>query len=299
MCHERFRRLFVHVKHVHKMTYEQYIISTVYGGEAPVCMCGCGEKITLNKSVGMSLKKYVNGHNAKGSVVSEQTRKAIGAKNKVKMKEYHALHPELADVKRKQLMSGVTQDVILRRNASIRKTWQDLGLRHDRSVMMKNLWKIGHFTESKKRSDDTLRKHISDGTSFLVSKEHAELMSKRISAAYISRRFTWKTGTYNSTKMNDTFRFRSSWELRHMKALDADISVLSWLYESFRIPYVWEGKMKHYVPDFLVTFADGHHELQEVGVKKLKNVGKQAAKSAAGAEWARQNNASFRVVSDF
>jgi len=47
-----------HVKFVHKMTYEDYTIKHVYGGERPKCLCGCGEEVKWRIKGGFG--KYFN-----------------------------------------------------------------------------------------------------------------------------------------------------------------------------------------------------------------------------------------------
>lgn len=83
-----------------------------------------------------------------------------------------------------------------------------------------------------------------------------------------------------------------------MGDLDNSPEVLWWEHEPFAITYEFEGKERRYIPDFIVTFTDGRKELQEVGCSYTKEVLRfGCAKSEAGRDWARKNDASFRIVS--
>lgn len=48
-----------HISNTHKMTVEDYIIKYEYGGNHPLCKCGCGEKVTIR---GYQIMEYVNHH---------------------------------------------------------------------------------------------------------------------------------------------------------------------------------------------------------------------------------------------
>ena len=80
----------------------------------------------------------------------------------------------------------------------------------------------------------------------------------------------WVAGEYFSTKSNCSVHYRSSWELKRFKLLDEDISVASWKYEPITIKYKLDGNERRYLPDFLIERVNGRFELEEMGVKEMK-----------------------------
>ena len=62
--------------------------------------------------------------------------------------------------------------------------------------------------------------------------------------------------------------FRSSWELKFARFLDFNVNIIEWNYEAIRIPYVFMGKQRNYIPDFYLTYKDScdkiHREIIEV-----------------------------------
>ena len=116
--------------------------------------------------------------------------------------------------------------------------------------------------------------------------------------------------------------FRSSWELRYMKWLDANNAVLRWASEELAIPYVnpikvdanGRPKISRYFPDFIIMYRDlsGQVKKEIVEVKPLKEAiitprmserDKMAyavnqAKWKAAAEYAERNGATFRVITE-
>lgn len=53
-------------------------------------------------------------------------------------------------------------------------------------------------------------------------------------------------------------RYRSSWELKFMRVLDAHPNIIAWASESHRIPYInpLTRKSTVYVPDFFMVYED-------------------------------------------
>lgn len=73
------------------------------------------------------------------------------------------------------------------------------------------------------------------------------------------------------------FRFRSILECKF--ALLSDLRELDWDYEPISLPYQWEGRTRHYVPDFWVS---DWQQYIEVKGYKTKGVQKQLEEVLAG-----------------
>ena len=98
-----------------------------------------------------------------------------------------------------------------------------------------------------------------------------------------------KRGVHYSNKLNKCCAYKSGWELAVMQFLDANPIVTSWEYESFRISYIHNNHKRWYVPDFLVTFQDGHRELWEVKPKEFIETEKNKLKTEVARMWCQEN----------
>jgi hypothetical protein len=110
--------------------------------------------------------------------------------------------------------------------------------------------------------------------------------------------------------------FRSLWELRFMKWLDANPAIIRWGSEELVIPYrkPTDGMMHRYFPDMIVMYkhVDGSIRKEIVEIKPYKEtvLTKNAserdklallvndAKWKAAAAFAEQHGATFRVVTE-
>lgn len=107
-------------------------------------------------------------------------------------------------------------------------------------------------------------------------------------------------GVHSSPKAGDC-RYRSGWELSYMQHMDADPLVLSYLYEGVRIPYVSNvrtGKQRGYLPDFLVTRADGSRLLIEVKPSRKLCHATVQKKLKAAAAWCSDHGVALEVITE-
>lgn len=110
------------------------------------------------------------------------------------------------------------------------------------------------------------------------------------------RKGGYKRGVYQATKCVEPIKYRSSWELIVAKYLDSDPNVEKFEYESLKIPYLSNKntkKMRNYIPDFFVHYADGKKLLIEV--KPIKRLGQLLVikKSEAAKLWGLNNGVGY------
>lgn len=91
---------------------------------------------------------------------------------------------------------------------------------------------------------------------------------------------------------------RSSYESTFARMLDEDPEVASWEHEPMRIPYVFEGSVHNYVPDFLVTRTDGKSFLVEVKPSLLTDTPANQAKMKAALTWCELNDVGYLSVTE-
>jgi len=133
----------------------------------------------------------------------------------------------------------------------------------------------------------------------MFGRNHSEtsraIMSEQKTQAIIEGRFRpYGTrnirGYHTSIRDNKERFYRSSWEFALMNWLDVNDDVLSWDYECVRIAYYYDSNKRWYVPDFIVTFQDGHREMWEVKPKEFITSQKNMLKESAAREWCMQNS---------
>ena len=73
-----------------------------------------------------------------------------------------------------------------------------------------------------------------------------------------------KHGKFFSKKNNRELHYRSSYELRALQKLEVNIEVISFDVEAMRIPYIWRGKERIYLPDIWVLYRNKTQQIIEV-----------------------------------
>lgn len=259
-CHEcafeatNTKGLSYHVRIRHNKAYPDYLVEHEMGGSWPLCGCGCGGKVRFLCG---KFCAHMQGHQNTNRQPSEITRQRIGdaqrgrrpspetlAKRSASMIAHHAKCPESREGARKALLGS-------------------------------------------KRSETTKKKHSDTRKRMFASGEltiNREKISRSVTKLYLDGGFQWCVGKYHSPKAGKEIAYRSSWELTYAKLLDADPDVTSWEYEPFAIAYELNGERKRYIPDFLVTYADGSRELVEVKPKELEGNAVNQAKRLAAVE---------------
>jgi len=122
VCGDEFRRVSRHVTESHALTLEEYFVKFFHDGKHPVCQCGCGTNVSLNKSPGKGFLDFVHGHHAKGRKKSDEEKRKIGEKNSRNMIEFYEKNPRFIapDSRRNEVISfvkGGLQDLSVSRTS--------------------------------------------------------------------------------------------------------------------------------------------------------------------------------------
>lgn len=86
-----------------------------------------------------------------------------------------------------------------------------------------------------------------------------------------------------------------------MQHLDASPDVKEWTYETITIQYVSNkksGKLRKYIPDFIVDYIDGHREILEVKPSRRVQQVKVQKKLKAGEQYCQAHGATFKVITE-
>lgn len=248
-----------HIRTIHKMSYAEYLIKHEHNNAWPTCACGCGVRVRFLCGKFMD---YTGGHYHIGKPKTEEHRKKISESNTGKV-----LTHEHREKIRQSVQAKHDHDPTLAQRSSIA-----------------NKGKL--FThEHRQHMSETRSRKIASGEIVI----NRDAISQTVTQKYLDGGFEWSKGTYVSTKTGKTCYYRSSWELQYMQILDSDPVVFSWEYEFAYIPYELDGKLRRYLPDFHVTYADGHHELIEVKPESLRETPMNFAKRWAAQDYCSVN----------
>ena len=303
-CGLDFVRLASHVQKEHG-SYRDYLLKHEHGGAWPTCACGvCGQRVEFRMTGVAGFREFIHGHHARGKKMSEETKRKIGEKNSENMTRYLAENHGVARERADRMRAGVTDESCRQRSESLKTTFSSMTAEERDEKFgkrMRDRWASGEMTDVHARSVMTFQKRIDNGTyresGGLGSEKWKQAISTSITEKYLSGGFEWSRGQHVSSKTGGTCYYRSSWELRHMRALDSDPSVRTWEYEPFYLEYELDGRTRKYLPDFVVTFTDEHVELQEVGVGTLKRESqKNVAKASAARSFCQNMGWTHRLV---
>jgi hypothetical protein len=112
------------------------------------------------------------------------------------------------------------------------------------------------------------------------------------------RKTAFKQGNFYSKKNNKQLFFRSGMESEFYKCLEKKNDVVKYQVESLEIEYVYEGKLRKYIPDILVEYNTGKKELWEIKPKNQTKIPKNLAKWKAADEYCRKRNIEFIVFTE-
>lgn len=79
-----------------------------------------------------------------------------------------------------------------------------------------------------------------------------------------TRKMQFQSGEYDSRKNGTTLHYRSGMERDFYEQLEADLDVISFQAEPFKVPYFWQGKWHDYIPDIRIDYIDGSVEIWEI-----------------------------------
>lgn len=108
------------------------------------------------------------------------------------------------------------------------------------------------------------------------------------------KRGRFHNGIHHSPKCSRPIEYRSDWERIVCIYLDLDSEVKSYDYESIIIPYKANanGKMRKYIPDFIVEYKDKTRKPCIIEVKPIRRMANNLVqkKAVAAIEWSSRNN---------
>jgi hypothetical protein len=113
-------------------------------------------------------------------------------------------------------------------------------------------------------------------------------MARKKTTTSRKRKGRYHTGIYNSPKCSKPIEYRSGWERTVCEYLDNDVDVVAYAYESLEIQYLSNlksKKVRKYIPDFLVWYANGKVKMVEVKRENMLTNLRVQKKAAAAKVW--------------
>lgn len=145
-----------------------------------------------------------------------------------------------------------------------------------------------YHTEETKKQMSKSHKNPSKKTRELMSKTRAE----RIASGKIKY---GKGGHFYSEKNKKKLWYRSSYEFQAYKILEKVAKVVKYEAEPIYIPYRFQGLVKNYVPDILVTYDDNTRELIEIMSEWQTGDSIRLVKFQSAKKYCKNNNIIFSV----
>ena len=106
---------------------------------------------------------------------------------------------------------------------------------------------------------------------------------------------------YKSKRMNQSFRFRSSWELKFAEYLENNENVIHYSYEKFAIKYISNNrtkKVRRYFQDFFFVTKDDLKIIVEIKPFSKLNDRTNVKKFIFAEEFCKQNDMIFMVLTE-
>jgi len=114
---------------------------------------------------------------------------------------------------------------------------------------------------------------------------------------------TSEHGTFETTSKSafSLEYYDSSWERDYMSFLEKNQSVDAWTKNhGIRIPYFDEnGKVRSFVPDFLIRNIDGTVEIHEIKGTHLLRLPETKLKIKAAEAWCKARKITFKIISRY
>lgn len=151
-----------------------------------------------------------------------------------------------------------------------------------------------------KTSKTRIKKGLSAGNNNPMKRPEVALKnSKAQSQLFVGGKIKvynyYKDGYFYSQKSQKELYYRSSYELQAYKILEQLSKVIKYESEPFYIPYKFQERNHHYIPDILVTYNDSSQELIEVMREDLLDEKQRIAKINAAQDYANKNNMKFSI----
>ena len=104
-------------------------------------------------------------------------------------------------------------------------------------------------------------------------------------------------GHFPSLKMKRMVAFESLIEQDYLYVLDYEREVDSYEEQPLIIEYIWQGKIRHYTPDFHAV-RNQHHELVECKPQSRLHTEENQRKFVAARQWCQESGWNFSIVTD-
>lgn len=251
-----------HLRSVHELTSGAYYLQC-FGADWCLCLCGCGQQTAWEPREGY-YKGYITGHNYRGKTKENDPSVALRANKMVHNDEWKASCFSKGQEPWNFGQTKETNQALARFSEWQKQNAWAKGKTKETDERLKN---IGQKTSQANKELYRLGLRVSY---FAIRTDEQATRDREKALRALVDNGNQKTnrflnGKFTSSKTGKVSSFQSGWELERMKQYDADDSLINWKRCSDIIPYTSkDGKIKHYNPDFELTFKDGVVVVEEV-----------------------------------
>jgi hypothetical protein len=194
---------------------------------------------------------------------------------------YRAAHPRPINEKRER--KPWTQERLAALRERIKKFWTP----EQREAASKRMKRFRHTDEGKRKiAESNSRRGCSDAT--------RKKMSLSISNLHKNKRENYQYVGFLNTRFGN-IGYRSVYEKIALEVLESNDQILFVETEPFLIPYTFNGREKHCLPDFFITYKDGTKKLLEVKSTYYIRMPISQAKISAMKTYCQTNNIPFEL----
>jgi hypothetical protein len=278
--------------------------------EMKLCECGCGQLVTKEKN------RFLNGHGRR--CITDEERKKISlrvsGKNHPMFGKHGKDNPNTGSHRTDEQKKHIADSLRGKPRLKGRGVKRSDEWRRKQALSHKGIipWCTGLTKETDKRLMEYSLRLQGEGNPMFGKSPSNETRKK----LHISSTKNWEDSEYRekvfkglretgnvcgnffSMKNNKDISYRSSYELKYMQQLEEDERVIVYQYEAVYVPYEIGSKYRFTMPDFLITFADGHKELSEVKSEWCLKDNLVMMKLAAMKNHAEQNGWKFNLVTE-
>lgn len=108
----------------------------------------------------------------------------------------------------------------------------------------------------------------------------------------------FRQGTFESKKNGRELHYRSGYECEVYEILEVLPDVVSYGVERLQIPYLLDGRVRNYVPDLTILFADGRRAVWEIKPGSQTSLPINEAKWTSADKYCRDRGWEFQVITE-
>jgi len=248
-----------HLKNKHHINdIPSYIVMVYLNGIWPICKCGCGGRVAWmhgdrrsGERIETGFGDFIHGHHIRLNNPNDDNN-VLKIKSEKQTRFWQQLRQDpIAYQERCDLQSEAAKNISEEGKANIRASFQDP--ERNRKLSEANKGKV-HDKEWVANSTRSIRKFWDEHPERKEEKSLSQ--TEKIMTGQIWKEYCKGKIAVEKCSNHDIISYRSSYEKKYIEELESDNNVKDYLFEGIRLPYLYEGRKKHFIVDFIVNYMD-------------------------------------------